>query len=251
MNACLNGQHSALQPFYLSLLTTTLIVPERYQTVPAKEEPKYPSSFSNLLGVIDGERVVVPAITEQRLVTEWANRELAVKSYRCVDLMGLVPAGWWCCINPGQECSKELSPWEISELKLGEKAVPAVVEEYLSGEQLEPLTLGAIADSDHRELKEALKRAVADLPTVTALHLIREQGVNEDNVTTSRLLLGASLLRGSDESLELVRGRLESVAAIHTIGDDELFVFVGEPQKDKLLIGIFKDFDPFFSRAGK
>lgn len=249
IDECSSGKNAALAPFFESFLDSWVIVPERHQQVVAKIEPRYPSDFCNLLGVVDEERVVVPVFTDNALMDEWAGRELKARRYIGAELLKIVPDGWWCCLNPGQECCKEFSPWEIGELRHGKSAIPAVIEEYLSGEAIEPLTLGAVEENEYRELFAALSRTAKEsLPTVLSMHLVRETGVDDSGASCSRLLLGATVVRGAMESADVVRGRLEAVAGLHTIGADEIYVFVGESGADKVMAGLFKDFAPFYSR---
>ncbi len=249
MDECSSGTNAALAPFFESFLDSWLIVPERHQQVVAKIEPRYPSDFCNLLGVVDEERVVVPIFTDLAQMEEWAGRTLTARKYIGAELLKIVPDGWWCCLNPGQECCKEFSPWEVSELRHGKSAIPAVIEEYLSGEAIEPLTIGPVDENEHMELFTALSRTAKDsLPTVMSMHLVRETGVDDSGSLCSRLLLGAAVVRGALDSAELVRSRLEAVAGLHTIGADEIYVFVGETGNDKVMSGLFKDFSPFYSR---
>lgn len=249
MDECSNGKNAALSPFFETFLDSTLIVPERHQQIVAKIEPRYPSDFCNLLGVVDGERIVVPIFTDVALLDEWAGRQLNARQYIGSELMKLVPNDWWACLNPGQECCKEFSPWEIGELKHGKSAIPSVIEEYLSGEAMEPLTIGPVEESEYRELTIALTKAAKEsLPTVISLHLVRETGVDDNGDPCSRLLLGATVVKGAGGTADLVRSRLEAVAGLHTIGADEIYVFAGESGNDKVMTGLFKDFAPFYSR---
>lgn len=249
MADCSAGKNSALLSFFESFLESQLLVPERHQQVTAKIEPRYPSDFCNILGVVDGERVVVPVFTDGGLVADWSGNPLRLRRYVGSELVKIIPDGWWCSLNPGQECSKEFSPWEINELRHGKNAIQTVVEEYLSGEELEPLTIGAVADDEYQDLKAALVRAVeGELPTILEMTLVRETGLDDGNNSCSRLLLGASTIPGTDSSVELSRERLQNIAGLHSIGAEDIYVFVGERGKDKVMMNLFTEFRPFYSR---
>ena len=241
------GSIPAAESFYKLFLSTTVYVPARQQPHPLSDAPQYPNDFVTVLGVQDKERVVTPVFSHQGFITAWSGLDLAAKQMTGGELLKILPEGWWLVMNPGQPVEKELSPWELEQLREGPAGIPAVLEELESDREV--LSLRALREEEYAALKNALRERAARLQGVQRVYLALEESAHEGGGLESRLLIGAQLdtAINADSALrQQIRQALRDAAGPHLIGDAiPLKVFVGKSGETGML-GIFQQIPPLY-----
>lgn len=180
-----SGEQQEGELFYRGFINGPLFVPKRHQAQSLSDAPLYPSDLVYILGIQDSERVVAPVFTEPHFISEWCGLELDFSEFSGERFVTAVPEGWWAIINPGQEISKELSPWELSKLsRVGD--IPELLEELYSSSSPETLEIAPVSEADYPKVFQALLSAIKEDKTVLRATLLQEGGAE-------RLLLGVKI----------------------------------------------------------
>jgi len=129
----------AARSFFEVLLESELFIPLSPASI-----PKSPSgdknldveSFSRFLTVeFEGHRTL-PVFSEEQFVFNWAGEEIPTEKKSFKVIARLLSPETWLHIDANQQFGRELSPWEIEQLKLGPEAIAAVLQEgQESGEE--------------------------------------------------------------------------------------------------------------------
>lgn len=248
MQAALEGDRRSTGRFFELLLKCTVVVPERFQDVPLQHEPEYPNPFMNLLGIADGDRVIIPVFTRSELLKAWAGSELRHKTLAYESLVPLVPPGWWICLNPSADVEKELSPWEIEHLRAGPAAIELLVTELTASDEGGLVTLEELEPTDWPELQESLRRNAPSIAHLRALYVAKEEQEGYDSEPVYHLLVGAELDHEAGGDPEEVRSELRKLCNLATIGSDPARIFVGGPDTESLMLGPFQGLTPLWTR---
>lgn len=246
-----DGDMAAARSFYEAFLKAEVIVPRRHQTYPLSNTPHYPSEYFDILGITSKEGVTtIPVFSSARLVPEWAGNDLIVRSISGSELLKLIPEEWWITFNPGSDWGKEFSPWEISQLLLGEDAIDEVVKECFEGEvdehaPLEPLSLELATERHHEKIRQVLEQAGAKHNEIRKIWLLhhRAEGGQE------RLVLGVLLKDAAAARATEIHEIFEKLCAPYVIGAESLRVYVGAADEGlPLNLGQFEPFPPCFEQ---
>ena len=245
----LEGDREARRAFFTAFLSGPLFVPERTQDTLLSHQPAYPHDLVTVLGIQDGERVVVPVFSSADAVAAWFGKELKFKTWTGERLVGIAPDGWWLALNPGQEIEKEISPWEIQQLRSGAAAIDSILEELGDdGEKVvRPVELVTPAPDELPMLREKLVAFANTDERVRALYLLKERGKDLDDNDIDTILVGADVTSRSLADLDALRAALRNTAELQMIGGDRLRVSVGAGI-ESLALGVFKSSTPFFQR---
>lgn len=251
MELAVSGDKDAAQVFLDLFLAGPLFVPERHQPSPIAGAPKYPNDFAWLLGVQDGDRVIVPVFTDAQLIEEWAAAPLTFRTVPGKAILDAMPEEWWLWLNPGSDVEKEFSPWEIGELKLGPSSFATVLAEIFPEEIVEPLTLTQVDTNSYLELKRALIEFAEQDPRIVKLFILQEEGKDFEGELRTQLLVGVEAGVKSSNEVDQLRDAIDAHAAPTQIGGETLKILVGKDVTDGLYLSIFKDSQPFFTRKPK
>lgn len=245
MSLAAEGDSQSLQHFYSKLLSSQLFVPERLPGQ-ASHQAQYPNQFLNLLAVNEGERTIVPVFSLPDLAQHWSDRELSGRLLSATQLFELTPKEWWIALDPGSETSKELSPWEIEQLRGGPQSIAALVAE-LSSDTWNDLEVLAVSDEESHELKGMLREFGQSHGEVEALYLARERRHSMDGTSKDGLVVGAAV--SNAKYVETIQRQLQSACDLHSVGSDSIRVLCGTSQ-NSLMLGIFKGLPPFYQQSG-
>jgi SseB protein N-terminal domain len=240
-----------LSSFYKLLLSMQWIVPERAQDNQLINQPEYPNPFLNILGIVKKEQVFAPIFSSDPRVREWSGHEIRGRYLSFKELLELLPNGWWIIINPGSEGEKDLSPWEIELLRGGESNIPALIEEILVEDVIEDIELSELEDSEHQILKTKLVDIAKQNGEVSKLFLLREKGKTLSEKETSSIILGILIDTIPVARREEIQNTFADAGAYTLIGSEKMKVRVGDSIDGNLLLGIFKDHQPFYEKGNK
>lgn len=248
----LEGDHQAQRRFYTAFLAGPLFVPDRYQARPLSHQPQYPTPLVSILGVQDGERITIPVFSDPGAIALWAAAELRYKTLSGVQLLALVPDEWWLVVNPGAEIEKEISPWEVRQLRSGAAAIDGLIEELADNadNSVRPVELVTPRTEEYAALTATLSAFGAREPRVKTLYLLKELDLESappdlNSPGPSMLLVGAVVDAKDAAELEDLRLAIRDTAQVELIGGDSLRVIAG-PAVDSLTLGVFKKSVPFF-----
>jgi hypothetical protein len=246
MNLAADGDRNAAEIFLGRFLSELFFVLNRQQTFEMSDQPEYPGELVSILGVKDGDRVVVPAFTQADLIEDWCGSKLENRSLSGQRLLSIVPDDWWICLNPGSGLEKEFSPWEITQLKGGSQNFAAIIEELYADEGPTQLNVEPIAAGEFSGLISALQEAVLGIPEVLSLYALKEGDKESGNTT---ILVGALLKKNTDESRQnLIQDNLKSVANLAQIGAEPTRFLIADNFDQSPQLSVFKLMAPFFER---
>jgi hypothetical protein len=214
--------------------------------MPLSDQPTYPNEFFTLLGIQDTERVVVPAFSSPDLIEEWCGNEMSYRALEGQRVFELMPEDWWISFNPGSELGKDLSPWEIDQLRGGEQNIDAVVAENLVDDDIEALKVDPLEEDELPELRTALSEAAKSVSDVEALYLLKETALTQEGDNIETVLLGIEIYENSSSETSEVEQTLRPVAEQGLIGYGRLRVLCGKKGQDGFTLGIFKNIEPFY-----
>ncbi len=245
------GSRKAAQKFFESFLQAQIIVLERFQATSLSNSPRYPDDFFNILAIQDGSRVVVPAFSDPGYIEEWSGQTFTYRRLAGEKLLNLLPESWVLDLNPGQEFGKEFSAWEISELKLGQQAIPALLEENFSETDITPAHIQSVGDDEYSALKNKLTEFAEQHEQILQLSLLKEyqsEAISSDAENHTRLLLGVWIAAQDDSEHDQLTSDLEALAKKALIGAEPIRVHSGRADRQDIALSIFQKTEPFFLR---
>ena len=243
LEEALDGDRAQVEQFFRVLLRSSLTVPKRFQHLPLSDSPQYPNEFLDILGIKDKDRTVVPVFSRAELVKEWSGTEFLSRQLSLAELINLLPEEWWVVINPGSDIEKELTPWELSQLKVGEQGIPILIEENSAFEADRGMSF-LPAPAEFSKVERDLAAFAATRSSIQGLYLLlRDRG---DSEGLPALVVGVrSELRSSTE-LDTLRAELLAVAERAVIGAATMQVMMGGAIGGSMMDGVFSSFTPFY-----
>lgn len=243
-----SGSKEGAELFFKALLEGPLFVPDRYQSAPLSDSPQYPNDFVHVLGIQDGNRVIVPVFSHAHYIEEWCGTDLQFKSYSGTTLLSKIPEDWWVIVNPGQDAEKEISPWEAQTLKGGPEGIAEVLDDLFAEEVIEPLALEVPSESEYSSLRSALASSLPTIPEIARAFLLKELGKNIEGEDSVQILIGLEIPTNDLTVLDRVKDQVAQVAQPCQIGDDPVKIIVGSDAREGIALGLFKDAEPIFVR---
>lgn len=251
MEDATSGSREALEAFYSAFLETEFIIIERASQGSSPREPKYPTEFFPFLGVRGGDKTWLPIFTSVEAANEWSASTPNTTSIKGAEALNRIPAEWWLALNPGEETSKEFSPWEINTLKSGPDGIKAAAEDQMPALVIEheytPFTA-----QDNQALAEKLKSLSQSNDKIASIRVATERGLDSDNKTISeRILIGIACEQGtSTEQMEEIKGTITQEIATLLIGENAFEVLVGIGE-EALSLGRLKEIPPLCAIESK
>lgn len=242
----LEGDRVAARSFFEAFLRDALFVPERRQAQKMSDEPRYPDEFLNILGIRDKERVLVPAFSRRELIADWCGSELATRSMSGAELLKLLPQDWWVCVNPGAEVEKEISPWEIDQLKEGSAGIPAILDEIYQDTIVEPLEVQAVEAHEYPQLHEQLRSFAEKNALIHKMYLIRQSGKDAEEIVIHKLLLGLEIASGDASQQNALKEQVQNLVDRCQVGNDKVNVFTAVAGQGDMSFGLFGKSSPFY-----
>lgn len=247
MEKALGGSETDIRLFLEELLSAKLYVPTREQDLPIKGAASPPTGVLDILGLehkdIEGRSyVVVPCFLSKEGSTNWASREVKLRTMDLKSIAAVIPANWSIVLEPGGEVEKEITPWEISLLAADPPQIDEVVSELLSSQDDDLFEIHGVLDSEYPELISALKTYASSEGVVTLLSLIRHE---------SMLCLGGIVDETASASKTAeVKEALRNILALALIGNDSYRVTIGRTFDDDPLLKLFKGVSPLYTKTG-
>lgn len=250
MSKAIDGSYEDSRLFFEEFLKGPLYVPERYQSPQIENSAPYPNDFINILGLQKEEQIFVPVFSSQELISSWCGRTLNFKTVSGQALLELIPAGWWVCVNPGCEVEKEMSPWELDELRAGQSGIEAILEELFQTNSLGTLSIRELQQDEFKDSLLALKSFAQTNPQIKKLFAAVQEAEDLDllpmqNKPANTLLIGAILDCDSIEIIEKTRQELEALAEKSLIGAEKARVFAAK-EAQNVALSIFKEIPTFY-----
>jgi hypothetical protein len=133
----------ALRALYLSFIDYTWLAPRSLpDSYLNNSEVNNPSgSFFDFLTLTFENEIVVPIFSKNEYFTDWSSDSLELREVQGSHLLKVIPDTFWISINPGQEISKDISPWEIKHLLHGAEGINEIIQELKDDAQTSKNTL--------------------------------------------------------------------------------------------------------------
>ncbi len=250
MRSALEGNVGPVEAFLRAFLDGTLYVPEREQAQKLSDSPRYPDPFLNILGIQDKERVVVPVFTRPQLILDWCGNELRYRTLRSIELLKILPEEWWLCINPAAEFEKELSPWEIEQLRSGERGIPAIAEEIVQQQTIEPLEIQPVRESEFPAVVSETRTFAAKEPAILRMFLVRHIGKDVDEQKLQKLFLGVELAPCPQDRATSIQAEIQALVDRCQVGSDHIAVNASGSGTADLTFGFFANSSPYYIAPG-
>jgi hypothetical protein len=249
MLAALDGSREAAFSFYQLLSTAKLHVFERNQAQLLSHQPQYPNTMMNVLAMQTEEHVIVPVFTSEAHAKEWCDLDLKRRLLSVAELRQIIPTDWWLCVNPGQEVEKEISPWELEQLRDGKNGISAILEELFAQFKADSLNLRALKEGEYTGLRRALNEFAKDSGDIQEIYALVDEGRSADDLPVNTVLLGVVMSPRASRNQEF-SSLLQAAAKQAMIGSDEVKIFSAD-SRDNFKLALFQKTEPFFRSTAK
>jgi len=246
LQRALEGDTEAARTFFQELLQGPVYVPERFQMHPMTDAPEYPNEFLNILGIQVGENVVVPIFSDPTYISEWCGNELKFRQLSGKQLFSVIPVNWSLSVNPGNRSGKEITAWEVEQLRAGPEGIPAVLAEIFSIQTDDPIEVSSLEHDEYSSLQLTLRHTAETISEISRMYLLKQKTVGDEGETSEVLLLGVQILTRAAEQEENIREALLRAAQPELIGGSPLRILVGDQTSDNISLGIFMSCKPFY-----
>jgi SseB protein N-terminal domain len=251
--AC-GGEKNAVRSFYELLIISEIVVPLKYnpntthgQLADAEIEFKGQQSDSeqetklgNILTVeFEGKRIL-PIFTDKSHLYSWAEREIPYQLQKFSSLIWLLGGDIILHLNPGQDCGKEISNWEVQKFKEGPEAISELVEEFISEQNFD---FDFIPDSEKiLKLRKKVATIVESYPEIDEAFLFE---LKQDKELPT-IFFGLSHQNLSSQSIDSIRAEVETFMEQFSETSGE-FIFVDDiSDKQGFHYSLFQNAMPFY-----
>lgn len=186
--------------------------------------------------------VTLPIFTQEEFVSDWAEAETAVVEQQFQSLLWLLGEETWLYLNPAQEVGKEITPWEVEQLKKGASAVPELVA-ALNEELEEPDLIVTPADDAFPELKNKLLPILQIYPELAEAFLVTLQESAESDLKPA---LGIKYQGITEAKRVYLRSELENASKNYLAGHQQLFLVDDLDNAQSPNWKLFSESTPFY-----
>lgn len=247
-----DGRPGAAATFFSALLRSTVYLPKHPQG-PAKHVRNATiigkTSLSKLgyLTVTTDDFEVLPIFSELDFVGQWAGEELEAEAKELKSLLWVLGPHVMIHLNPGQEVGKELTPWEIEQLRLGEDAIPDLVA-ALDEDEGEDEILVYSSDPSFDSLKFKLRPILEIYDELREAFLVT---VKESESSDAQPVVGLRYAGADPTKRQYIRRELEEAAREYLPSHLSLIVIDDLDSPQSIHLGFFSDATPFYLALGE
>lgn len=241
-----DGDKESITLFFKELLKTTLYVPKRHQSSKLSNQADYPNELVHIMGIKTKAGSVVPAFSRIENIEEWSGTNFEYFSLNVVELCKKVPESWSVIINPGLGAEKELSPFEIKELTLGEDALDALIAENLNQEkENNPVKVLAYNLEDKESFLKKIKNFGDAKKEIINIYSLKEIS---DIDNEEKQLIGIELSSNAKDEEEIIKDEFLKAVGEDLIGDIETKVFAFKEDTSSMHSGLLKQGSIIFKK---
>lgn len=241
-----DGVPGAAGAFFQSLLRATVYVPLK----PGADTPSGVAAIGAGSGHVAARGFALveyqgsqtlPIFTEEAFAADWSEADVSVVEERFEKLLWLVGDDVWLYVNPAQEVGKEITPWEIEQLKRGEEGVPDLVDALR--EDFDDDLIVRSEDDLFPELKIKLRPILELYPELVEAFLVT---IKEGESGEEKPTLGVKYERITEAKRVYIRSEIENASAQHLPGHQQLFLIDDLESSASPNWRIFSDSTPFY-----
>lgn len=130
------GKETDIKDFFKALLSSTIFIPSLSKASAPPVIGALKTEADTAYQYIDYEEArCIPIFSSQEFLEEWADGNMQFVEELFSTFMWKIPHDVWAYLDPGQDIGKELSPWEIELLKLGEDSFEELIHGVQETEQ--------------------------------------------------------------------------------------------------------------------
>lgn len=245
IESALKGSTQAVYDFYTILWESEVYLPVKSSSDSSVDDKSFDGEFSFVS--IEG-RHTLAVFTSEEFGVQWSEQRVRFVPRLFRTLIWLIKPDVWIHINPGQECGKEMSAWELGKLRDGGlDALDEIVAEIVTPEDSDVEVF--CGDDLYPELKRRLKSLLEVFSEVEEAFLIRVVSQGDKEATFNKkgmILLG--LIHSGLSKLQCLQIEEEAkMMAVQEIAQDEEFAFVSSiNDRTNIMSGLFNEVIPFY-----
>lgn len=281
MEAAMADIDGAVIDFYKILLSSKdMVVPTAEKNSSNNNSESFSPNFYSFNSEEEGFEIV-PIFSSQSLCDNWLkNKPYPTRELSFAQLLNIVPDDWGLILNPASKVEKVITPWEISQLKLGESSIPEIISEIydddISGDvsiqeiptdslEWQDLKENCInfVTSNAQELNNSASSSVTEMYLVVRVNnslkvkeILNQEYPEEHLLDKKELILGISLdpKVGNDSytplELEELREQLHQLLDPLIIGHNKnLKIMIGAAGHGSVALSLFESIIPFWTKT--
>lgn len=131
-----DGKETDIKDFFTALLTSKIFIPSLPKAPSTPMIGSLKTESDTAYQYIDYEESrCIPIFSSQEFLEEWADGNMQFVEEAFSTFLWSIPSDVWAYLDPAQDVGKELSPWEIQLLKLGEDSIEELIHGVQETEQ--------------------------------------------------------------------------------------------------------------------
>lgn len=133
------GSEAEIEIFFKILLSSTVYVPripKKNTTIPIIGSPDPENNLAFAIIKFDGKKIL-PFFSEVKYLVEWGTGGFEIDTIPFSKLLYAIDTETFLHLDSNQDFGKEISPWEISLLKMGEAAIGDVIADLMEAKNVE------------------------------------------------------------------------------------------------------------------
>ena len=244
-----DGEETELRRFFEALLSSSVFVVMKvgFTRDSVNRAPVIGESHLAALGflTVQYEGVeALPIFTEEAFANHWTEAEVPVERKDFATLLNLV-GNSWMYLNPGQEVGKEITSWEIEQLRRGVAAVPDLVQELIEGEMGPTFEVRA-GEEYFPGFVEKLGSIFELAPELNEAYFA---AMFEDDSQSPIPTLGLSYRNITSDKRNYLREEMKQVSEDVLPGHTQLFLVDDLESKESPNWRLFEGISPFYRSA--
>lgn len=241
------GKETDIKEFFSTLLLSKLFIPSLSKSNPTPTIGALKTEADTVYQYIDYEDSrCIPIFSSQESLEEWADGNMQFIEEPFSSFLWKIPSDVWAYLDPGQDIGKELSPWEIELLKLGEDSIEELIHGVQETEQ---------ENFEIEDATEVLNQAKAPLVNILEAYEIIEEcyllALREAEGQDERALVGLKYNAELDsDKRDLIRQEIASALKdLLPKPHCEAFIVDDLYDPNSMNHALFLDYPAFYKKA--
>jgi len=236
----------AAERFFAALLKSHVFVPLRAGVANPKPANPIGEGKDHLeesgFATVDYEgTTTLPIFTEEPFVDQWIETSTNVSEQSFEKLLWLVGDETWLYINPSQDVGKEITPWEITQLRRGEGAIPDLVAALR--EDIDEEIIVETGSDQFDDLKVQLLPILQIYPDLTEAFLVT---IRDSENGDPKPTLGVKYEGITEAKRVYIRAEIDNASQQHLPSNQQLFLIDDLGNPDSPNWKLFADAAPFY-----
>ena len=247
LEAAAVGNRKAAKKFYNYLWTLEVYIPVK-MTSRHDHDPR-----EDFISVEHEGKRIIPIFSSEENLSQWNESACNFVKKEFKSFLWLIPDETWLHFDGGQECGKEISPWELERLKDGGTATLDDILDEVLGVDESQVAIYPLAEED-KPIRQELIYILESYPAIKEAFLIKIKlehgdckGVStENNDKNMQLVLGIKHESLSEEKLQRLNEDIEQFSASKFENKSTLMLVSNLHLTNSIYRSWFADAIPFY-----